>query len=333
MTISWTNTWYTWRGYWDGSKWTWPGSYSTMPTYSGSVTGTPGQVGMTPGWYTAAAWDGTRWVNNTSPSSVLITDVPKATITTSPSSVSLNQSATFSWVASKDSFPSGTTFHYGADGGPYTYTSGQSLSITPTTLGITTGGTHTFWVQGCTSATCGFWASVNFTTTVSVAPTSVSVSASPNPVAINNANFTASWIQSGGTPTDSISYIVKLNGVSLNVAGATSWTGSLSSLGIGLTAGVSYPLTVQACNNSNGCAISPAVNLVITAAAVPFSADTKALPAGGGNVKFTWTPPAGTTNCTLTNSTTNTQVGTYPVTTTSKSVQVTTNATFMISCQ
>ena len=88
------------------------------------------------------------------------------------------------------------------------------------------------------------------------APTSASISASPNPVGPNQ-DTTISWGATGAT-----SYTVTLAGVEYPFGSTTSRTGTPASISLGIG---SYPLSVQACNSA-GCVRSATTTITLVVA-------------------------------------------------------------------
>lgn len=102
---------------------------------------------------------------------------------------------------------------------------------------------------------------VNPVTTSTVSsPTSAQINLNPTSVAANS-NFTVSW-SGNNSPA---SYNVKIDSTILNVGGATTWTGTPASLGLG--AG-NHAFSVQACDSTGtpgGCSVwSGTMYLVVT---------------------------------------------------------------------
>ncbi len=157
------------------------------------------------------------------------------------------------------------------------------------TYGVPVGatGTGTYSYNSCTGA-------ITYTggCTVPVkAPTSASVSASPNPAYLTGT-VGISW-SGNNAPT---SYNVTVGGTTYPVGALTSWSGLVTDL---ISTIGTYPLGVQACNTA-GCA-SGSGSLTVSGPKInTFSASTATLPKGGGTVTLTW-DSAGAKTCTASN--------------------------------
>lgn len=329
----------------------WSPSWTWLTTNSGSLSFTPSALGWGVGWHALGVlgyyWNGSAWDNGSTAYTnyVWVTDRrPPASggiVTGSPASATLDQNVSFSWsgISGADDYwiaywtPSNNRWNYSDKG------AATSFSQTPRSLGLSEGYFYYFLVRGCNTDSgggvqCGDWTNANalyvpnnlstlLVTAPQPAPTSASITATPNPVSTTQ-NLHVSW-RGNNTPT---SYIVYIDGNPNYFGGTTTWDRT------GTTPGT-YTLSVQACNSIGCSPISSGLTLTVTAA-VPtinsFTASNNGTPlsATGGLVMLTWAT-VNTTSCTLTGGGLN---QTVPTSATSYSVgNVTLNTTFNLTCQ
>ncbi len=202
-------------------------------------------------------------------------------------------------------------------------------------------GSYLLKIQACNSSGCSDW--VNGTTlTITppiVAPTTASITVTPTTVSSNQI-FSASW-SGNNTPT---SYNAKIHntstGADLTYTGLTTTSsGDLTAATIPLAVG-SYIFQIQPCNSA-GCTPgwfdSNTLSVVLSTVVIgTFNAnstpDNLNLPYGGGSVTLSWTT-TNATSCTITGGGRNDTFTGASALNGSETFNVTTSATYNITCQ
>lgn len=215
--------------------------------------------------------------------------------------------------------------------------SGDKTAVTFPGGPLVAGSSYLLKIQACNSGGCSGW--VNGTTiTITppvVAPTTASISVTPTTVSANQV-FSSSW-SGNNTPTSYNAYIgnIYYPGLTDTVSGdltATTIYGGPLAVG-------SYLFRVQACNSAgcspffNGNTLSVVLSTVVIGS---FNANSTPnnlnLPYGGGSVTLSWAT-TNATSCTITGGGRNDTFTGASALNGSETFNVTTSATYNITCQ
>ncbi len=211
---------------------------------TGSVTVSPGVAGTFADFLTCGTPLGDA---NTYVLLTVLTPMPTATLTVSPTSITLGSSATLSWTSTGDADCTGNF------SGTVILAQNASQEVTPTNTGVNN------YILTCTNAAGITTASASLAVTAAAKPT-VTIAVSPTSIAATSGTATLTWSStgapncaasgawSGSQPTSSMMPITNLP--------AGQYTYTLSCTGPGGSASASTSLSVNAASGGGGGALS-----------------------------------------------------------------------------
>jgi hypothetical protein len=223
---------------------------------SGNRTSITIHAGLSIGSHSIAAqWagDSTYPETDLTGTHLVVADPTKTTITSSKNPASVGVNVTFtSTVTSSYGNPTGTVT-FTDNGNPLKTVTLAAGTVALSTSSLTAG-THT--IQAAYSGDATFASSnASLTENITAEPTSISLSAAPNPAYVNQAVVLSALVTAtNGTPTGTVTFYdgtTAIGSASLNASGAASLTASFSSVG-------THPLTAKYSGDASfGSSVSP----------------------------------------------------------------------------
>ena len=290
----------TFQGSCNGTNYIWAAAISSVSGESCSVSNNNASgssctlpISLSPGTYSVTGSVGYGACGGSKTVSISVADSPTLTLSASPSSFTYGSNTTFTGTLSNAySGPTGTLT---LTGNGTTLCTGTVSSATTVCAAGSSLPPGVYTISGSYSGDGNDYAATAITSvTINKAPSSVSVSCSPNPIAYGGGNTTCTATVPSGA-TGNVTFTAN-NGswttvpLSGNTASAVGWGG-------GSWAAGTYPVsaTYSGDGNYNSASSTTSVTISKAPSSVSVSCSPNPIVYGGGNTTCTATVPSGAT--------------------------------------